>query len=175
MVKSALYAFFKLTNLLSCEVETVVFSAIAFVGSIDASLKMWGQSDLKKLVAYCTIQEMNLILLMFLTGDSSATVCGILFSAAHAFLSSLMFFIVDCIYRRFHTRSVFAIQGLMQRTPNLALLIIGMCVLYAGLPGTIKFSCEFYIFASLLESSWFSCLVLVFILNVFGLIGFSKP
>ena len=175
LVKSALYGFFKLTNLISCEVETVIFSVIAFIGSIDASLKMWGQSDLKKLVAYCTIQEMNLILLMFLTGDSTATLCGIIFSAAHAFLSSLMFFIVDCIYRRFHTRSVFAIQGLMQRTPNLATLIIGMCVLYAGLPGTIKFSCEFYIFASLLESSWLVCVMLIFILNVLGLVGFSKP
>lgn len=96
---------------------------------------------------------MNLILLMFLIGDSSATICGMVFSAAHAFLSSLMFFIVDCIYRRFHTRSVYAVQGLLQKTPNLATLIIGMCVLYAGLPGTIKFSCEFYIFAMLAETS----------------------
>lgn len=175
LVKSALYAFFKITNLISCDIETVLFSTIAFIGSVDASLKMWGQSDLKKLVAYCTIQEMNLILLMFLTGDSSAAVCGILFSAAHAFLSSLMFFLVDCIYRRFHTRSVYGLHGLMQRAPTLGIFIIGMCVLYAGLPGTIKFSCEFYIFATLLESSWLSCILLVFILNVFGLVGFSKP
>lgn len=175
LVKSALYAFFKLTNTISYEVETIIFSVIAFLGAVDASLKMWGQSDLKKLVAYCTIQEMNLILLMFLVGDSTATICGIVFSAAHAFLSTLMFFLVDCIYRRFHTRSVYALQGLLQRTPNLSIAIVGMCVLYAGLPGTIKFSCEFYIFATLIESSWLSCFCLIFILNVFGLVGFSKP
>jgi NADH-quinone oxidoreductase subunit M len=142
-----------LSNLISCEIETVFFSTIAFIGAIDASIKMWGQSDLKKLVAYCTIQEMNLILLMLLLGDSSATICAIVFSAAHAFLSSLMFFIVDCIYRRFHSRSVYSIQGLLHVTPNLGIIIVLMCVLYSGLPGTIKFSCEFFIFSTLMENS----------------------
>lgn len=175
LVKSALFAFFKITNLISCEVETVFFSAVAFIGAIDASLKMWGQSDIKKLVAYCTIQEMNLILLMLLLGDSTASLCAIIFSAAHAFLSSLMFFLVDCIYRRFHSRSVYNINGLLHVTPNLGISIILMCVLYSGLPGTIKFSCEFFIFSTLFESSWISCLILMLVVNVFGLIGFSKP
>jgi NADH:ubiquinone oxidoreductase subunit 4 (subunit M) len=49
-----------------------------------------------------------------------------------------------------------------------------MCVLYAGLPGTLKFTCEFYIFSTLVEMSWASCILLLFIINVFGLIGFSK-
>lgn len=40
LVKSALYAFFKISNLICFEVETVFFSTLAFVGSIDASLKM---------------------------------------------------------------------------------------------------------------------------------------
>lgn len=39
-MKSALYAFFKLTNIIAFEVETIIFSVIAFLGSIDASLKM---------------------------------------------------------------------------------------------------------------------------------------
>ncbi len=174
LVKSALFAFFKITNLLSFEVETVFFSVVAFIGSIDSSLKMWGQSDVKKLVAYCTIQEMNLILLMFLLGDASSNICGIVFSAAHAFLSAFMFYLVDCIYRRFHTRTVYSVQGLLQVTPNIGILIIVMCVIYAGLPGTIKFSCEFFIFSTLIENSWLSCIFLMFVVNVLGLIGFSK-
>jgi NADH:ubiquinone oxidoreductase subunit 4 (subunit M) len=125
-------------------------------------------------VAYCTIQEMNLILLMFLLGDASSNICGIVFSAAHAFLSAFMFYLVDCIYRRFHTRTVYSVQGLLQVTPNIGILIIVMCVIYAGLPGTIKFSCEFFIFSTLIENSWLSCIFLMFVVNVLGLIGFSK-
>jgi NADH:ubiquinone oxidoreductase subunit 4 (subunit M) len=152
LVKTALYGFFKITNLLSYEGPTYLFASVAFMGIIDSSLKLWGQSDLKKIVAYCTIQEMNLIFLLFLIGDVNSTVCGMVFSLAHAMLSSLMFFIVDCIYRRFHTRSIYAVQGLLQQTPNLAISIVVMCVLYAGLPGTLKFNCEINLLVTLSES-----------------------
>jgi NADH:ubiquinone oxidoreductase subunit 4 (subunit M) len=135
---------------------------------------MWGQSDLKKLVAYCTIQEMNLILIVFLWGDSFISICGFFFSAVHAFLSSLMFYLVDCIYRRYHTRSIFAVSGIFTLFPNLGFLIFLMVVFYGGLPGTVKFVCEFYIFNILLSSSFFSCIFLMFTLNFFGLVGFSK-
>lgn len=175
LVKSALFGFFTITNLIGAELNTALFGVIAFLGAIDASLKMWGQSDLKKLVAYCTIQEMNLILISFLIGDTRLTLAGIIFSAAHAFLSALMFYLVDCIYRRVHSRSIYQVQGLLHCCPNLATAIFLMCVLYAGLPGTIKFSCEFFIFSALAESSLFTMLILLFILNVVGLIGFSKP
>lgn len=174
LVKSALYGFYKITNLINLNIDTTIFIVICMFGVIDSSLKMWGQTDLKKLVAYGTIQEMNLIFLVFCWGDSIATIIGIIFSATHAFLSALMFFIVDCIYRRFHTRSLVEINGLLHITPNLAISILTMCVFFAGLPGTIKFISEFYLFSNFLEISPLACLLLMLIANVIGLIGFSK-
>lgn len=144
------------------------------LGVIDSSLKMWGQTDLKKLVAYGTIQEMNIIFLVFCWGDSNIISIGIIFSATHAFLSALMFFIVDCVYRRFHTRSIVEINGLIHLTPNLGILIFIMCIFFSGLPGTIKFISEFYIFSCLVEISPFVCFFYMFTANVFGLVGFSK-
>lgn len=174
LVKSALFGFFKLGGLLFIELSTLPFIIIAFLGAIDASFKLWGQSDLKKLVAYCTIQEMNLILLMFLWGDSYIVVCGFLFSAAHAMLSALMFYLVDCVYRRMHSRSVYTVSGLYTLYPRLGAAIFFMVIFFGGLPGTLKFSCEFFIFSTLLSVSWPMTLVLVFSLNFFGLVGFSK-
>ena len=174
LVKSALYGFYKLTNVLCGDFDTSIFIIIAMLGVIDASLKMWGQTDLKKLVAYGTIQEMNLIYLVFCWGDTNAIVGGILFSATHAFLSALMFFLVDCVYRRFHTRSLVEVNGILHLTPNLGLAILFMCVFFSGLPGTIKFIVEFYIFSGFLEISPISCFILMFVANVLGLIGFSK-
>lgn len=173
-MKSALFGFFKLSNLVFLELNTEFFIFISFLGAIDASFKMWGQSDLKKLVAYCTIQEMNLILIAYLWGDSFIVVCGFFFCAVHAFLSSLMFYLVDCIYRRYHTRSIFAVSGIFTLFPNLGFLIFLMVVFFGGLPGTVKFVCEFYIFSTVLSSSFASCIFLMFTLNFFGLVGFSK-
>ena len=174
LVKSAVYGFYKLTNLLGNDINTTIFSTICIIGIIDASLKMWGQTDLKKLVAYGTIQEMNLIFLTFCWGDTNAILGGILFSATHGALSALMFYIVDCIQRRFNSRSVVELSGILQITPMLGISIIFMCVLYAGLPGTLKFTCEFYIFCGLFEITPILTILIFFIANVLGLIGFSK-
>jgi NADH:ubiquinone oxidoreductase subunit 4 (subunit M) len=65
LVKSAIFGFYKISNVLGGEISTYFFSTICIMGVVDASLKMWSQTDLKKLVAYGTIQEMNLIYLIF--------------------------------------------------------------------------------------------------------------
>lgn len=135
---------------------------------------MWGQTDLKKLVAYGTIQEMNLIFLVFIWGDSKALLGGIIFTVVHAYLSALMFFLVDCIYRRFNSRSIIEVNGILQQSPILGLNVILMTIFFAGLPGTLKFVVEFYIFSGLIEISFTMCFFIIFIANVLGLIGFCK-
>lgn len=174
LVKSAVYGFYKITTLLGNDINTTLFSTICIIGIIDASLKMWGQTDLKKLVAYGTIQEMNLIFLTFCWGDTNAILGGILFSVTHGALSALMFYIVDCLQRRFNSRNVVEISGVLQITPMLGIAIITMCILYSGLPGTLKFTCEFYIFCGLFELTPVLTIVLFFFANVLGLVGFSK-
>jgi NADH:ubiquinone oxidoreductase subunit 4 (subunit M) len=66
LVKTAIYGFYKISNELGSDIDTSFFSVFCIMGVIDASLKMWGQLDLKKLVAYGTVQEMNLIYIAFL-------------------------------------------------------------------------------------------------------------
>ena len=85
-----------------------------------------------------------------------------------------MFYIVDCLQRRFNSRSVTELSGILQITPLLGITNIIMCVLYAGLPGTLKFTCEFYIFSGLFEITPSITMLLFFIANVLGLVGFSK-
>lgn len=174
LVKSALFGFYKLTSLVHTEINTVFFSTLAFIGVLDSSLKMWGQSDLKKLVAYCTVQEMNLIFFLFLLGDSGVLNIGVLFTFTHAFLSVLMFFLVDCLYRRYHSRSIFVVNGVINDAPNLGIAIISMVVFFSGLPGTVKFVCEFFIFSLLSQFSWLFCFFFMLCINFIGLVGFSK-
>lgn len=174
LVKTALFGFYKIINIFGGELNSTLFSAICIIGIIDSSLKMWGQTDLKKLVAYGTVQEMNIIYLTFCWGDSLNIISGILFCVTHALLSSLMFYIVDIIYRRFNSRSVIEICGALQKLPNTGIVIILMCIFFSGLPGTLKFTTEFYIFTSFFDYSPVMCFTTFFIANCLGLIGFSK-
>jgi hydrogenase-4 component F len=129
---------------------------------------------LKKLIAYGTVQEMNLIFIAFCFGDSFFLIGGILFCITHAFLSAYFFYVVDCIQRRYGTRSITEISGLIHLNPNLGMIILFGVILYAGLPGTLKFVSEVYIFSSLVEVTPMVVVCLVFIVNFFGILGFSK-
>lgn len=174
LVKSAVYGFYRLSNLLGGDIDTTFFSVLPILGVLDSSLKMWGQIDLKKLVAYCTIQEMSLLYLVFIWGDTLCFIGGILLCITHSLLSSLMFFLVDCIQRRYKTRLVTELSGIIHTTPNLGISLILMVVLYSGIPGSLKFSSEVYIYSGLLENSPASSIILLFGSNLLGLLGFSK-
>lgn len=174
LVKSAVYGFYKLSNILGGNLESIFCSIFCYLGVLDASFKMWGQTDLKKLVAYGTVQEMSLIYLTLCWGDGTAFLGGVIFCIAHAFLSCLFFYLVDCLYRRYQTRTVVSLFGVLHSTPNLGLGVLFGVILYAGLPGTLKFICEMYIFLGLVDASPLTCIILLYGANFFGLIGFAK-
>jgi NADH:ubiquinone oxidoreductase subunit 4 (subunit M) len=117
---------------------------------------------------------MSLLYLVFVWGDTLCFVGGVMLCVTHSLLSSLMFFLVDCIQKRYKSRLVSEISGLIHTTPNLGVSIIVMVVLYSGLPGTLKFISELYIFSGLIEVAPFTCIVILFGANFLGLIGFSK-
>jgi NADH:ubiquinone oxidoreductase subunit 4 (subunit M) len=54
------------------------------------------------------------------------------------------------------------------------LAILFSCIFYSGLPGTIKFITEFYILTGLVETAPYMTIILIFMVNFIGLIGFSK-
>jgi len=85
-----------------------------------------------------------------------------------------MFFLVDCVQRRYKSRLVSELSGIIHTTPNLGISVLLMIVLYSGLPGTLKFISELYIYSGLLESTPFVSIILLFGSNFIGLIGFSK-
>ena len=174
LVKSALFGFYKFNNLLSFQLNTYLAVLVCFVGSLDASFKMWHQVDLKKLVAYGTIQEMNLIFIPFCFGDSFFLFGGVLFCLTHGFLSAYFFFLVDCIQRRCNSRSISEVCGLFSLAPNLGFITFLGVLLYSGLPGTLKFISEVYIFIGLLNTTPLTLVILVFGVNFLGILGFSK-
>lgn len=174
LVKVAALGFYKFSLAIGGCCDNSIFIVVCIMGIIDASLKLFSQTDIKKLVAYCTILEMNLIYLSIIWGDSIILFGGLFFVYTHGFLSSLMFFLVDCVQKRYSSRNVTAVCGVLHTTPNLAIAIFVMCVIFSGIPGTTKFTAELNIFLFLFNYSPFLTCVLMFIVNFLGIVGFSK-
>jgi formate hydrogenlyase subunit 3/multisubunit Na+/H+ antiporter MnhD subunit len=85
-----------------------------------------------------------------------------------------MFFIVDCIQRRFNTRAISELTGILHVTPNLGIVIFIMCILYSGIPGTMKFVCEFYLFTQFMQVSILLSVLLLLFANIIGVVGFCR-
>ena len=173
LVKSALFGLYKTLFYINSWFNLYPLLCLIVLGFFDSSIKFWSQTDLKKLVAYCTIQEMNLLILIFIFGNSKLVYTGVLFVLTHGLLSCLMFFLVDLIYKRYLTRSTTIISGLLVACPNLSLIIIIMQLCFVGIPGTIKFLVEFNLFTSISLSFPFLTILLI-IINLVASIGFSK-
>jgi NADH:ubiquinone oxidoreductase subunit 4 (subunit M) len=174
LVKVAALGFYKFSLPLGGNINTSIFLAICIISIVDASLKLFSQTDLKKTVAYCTILEMNLIFLCVIWGNTNILLGSIYFIYTHAFLSSLMFFLVDCLQKRYNTRNVTSLCGVIHTTPNLGIAIFIMIVIFSGVPGSMKFVAEITIFSSLNQFSPFFCGFLILIVNFLGMIGFCK-
>lgn len=173
LVKTALYGIWIFSHTNSIFSHSL-FLLVAVVGVIDSSLKMWAQVDLKKLVAYGTVQEMNLILVGFILGSGSVVKAAALFILAHTILSTIFFLFADSLYRRFSARSTSSVRGLLQSMPGLGYVLFVCCLFFAGLPFTLKFVVEVFIFTQLFNISLGLVCTCLFICNWFGIISFMK-
>ncbi len=174
LVKTALYCFYKFSLILNINSIPVFSLIICLLGIFDASLKMWGQVDIKKLIAYATIQEMNCIYFLLCLGDSWSIHIVTVFLFAHGVLSALMFYIIELIYKRTNTRSSYKISGLSELYPSLAIVIWSMILIYMGLPCFLKFFVEVAFIAVLFEFNSVLAVCSAIILMIVGGIGFIR-
>ena len=172
LVKTALYGFYKLFFFLFFDALIISFT-ILFFSIIDVSLKFYSQVDLKKLIAYSTVQEMNLIFCGLIWNTKKSFVYVALFSLTHALLSTIFFFLVDIIYNRYYSRSVYNIIGVFELYPYISYLIILACLNYNGFPFSLKFFLELFFFNMIIEINFFNSLLLLISLNWLGTINFT--
>lgn len=103
---------------------------------------MWTCTDIKKLIAFATIQEMNLIVLfLFISGVNNYSILSI-FLLVHGVLSSLFFFLVDQVQKTFGTRNILSISGSIYYLPTLSALVWGALLVFRGFPFFVKFFIE---------------------------------
>lgn len=173
LVKAAVYGVYKFSFLFTGDFSWC-FLTLVFLSIVDSSLKMCTQVDLKKLVAFSTIQEMGLITFLLITPTTQTNQILYVFVIFHTFISGLFFWIVDCIYRRLGTRLVYNVNGLINLFPKLSYIIILAVYLFMGLPFTIKFSIELWVFKSLLHYNIWVSLTMSFFINYISVLFFFK-
>ncbi|HAM35907.1 MAG TPA: oxidoreductase [Elusimicrobia bacterium] len=123
-----------------------ILVVIAVINIVYGALCAMAQQDMKKMVAYSSINHMGYCLL----GIAGVTATG--FSGAllqmvnHGIITGMLFLLVGVIYDRAHTRDISAFGGLAAKVPIYAGIMSLACFASLGLPGLAGFVSEFLCF-----------------------------
>lgn len=141
---------------------------LCLFGLFSALLQVDIEVDLKKIVALLTVVEMHIFCIFLFIDTALFTDFLALAVATHCWVSSLQFILVDIISRRYYSRNLEHLYGIMSGSPLLVKLIFVIIFIFGSIPGTNVFMIELcmQIYASLI----FCGFVLVFCLQFLSVV-----
>jgi len=141
------------------------FVLIAFINIVYGALCAMAQTDMKKMVAYSSINHMGYCMLGIAAVSATGFNGAVLQMINHGIITGALFLLVGVIYDRAHTRDIAAFGGLGSKLPVYAGLMTLTCFASLGLPGLAGFISEFLCFLGA-----FPAWKLYTILSVFGIL-----
>ncbi|MBS9405322.1 NADH-quinone oxidoreductase subunit M [Halomonas sp. TRM85114] len=138
----------------------MVILVFGVVSALYGAFAALAQTDLKRLVAYTSINHMGYVIVgvavAALTLDPSVRAVAldgaVLQMFSHGLVTGALFFLVGMIQERAHSREMGAFGGLLKTVPLLGWSFILAAFASLGLPGLAHFPAEFQIFLSTLGS-----------------------
>jgi proton-translocating NADH-quinone oxidoreductase chain M len=126
-------------------VQPLLF-VIAFVTIVWGSVLSLAQRDLKRLVAYSSINHMGIVLLAIALDSSLGLLAAVLLMFAHGIVSGLLFMASGSVHHQYGTRDISSLGGITPTAPALATMIMAGSLASLGLPALISFPAEFTAF-----------------------------
>jgi NADH-quinone oxidoreductase subunit M len=118
---------------------------LAVVGIVYGAILAFGQTDLKRLVAYTSVSHMGFVLLGVFAGDRTALSGAVMQMVAHGVSTGALFIIVGMIQERIHTRDMGSMGGFWSSAPRLSGVGLVFALASLGLPGFANFVAEFLV------------------------------
>ena len=139
---------------------------LALISIVYGALVAMAQTDLKKMIAYSSVNHMGYVMLgiaaaaympatafvrgadvaNLLTSRATALNGAVLQMVAHGIITGALFFLVGALYERAHIRDVDGFGGLAKQMPTYAGITMLACFASLGLPGLLGFVAEFMVF-----------------------------
>jgi NADH-quinone oxidoreductase subunit M len=118
---------------------------LAVVGILYGALLAYGQTDLKRLVAYTSVSHLGFVLLGIFAGSRLALEGAFVTIIAHGLSTGTLFMLVGMIQHRTHTREMDKLGGLWTTIPRLSGSGLFFVLASIGLPGLGDFVGEFLV------------------------------
>nr|YP_010411425.1 NADH dehydrogenase subunit 4 [Coraebus cloueti]URN73071.1 NADH dehydrogenase subunit 4 [Coraebus cloueti] len=140
---------------------------VSIVGGVISSLICIRQTDMKSLVAYSSVAHMGLVLGGILSLFSWGFNGALIMMVAHGLCSSGLFCLVNLLYERSGSRSIYLNKGLVNLIPNLSLFWFLFLACNMAAPPSLNLFGEIMLISSMTAWSHFS-MVLVGMISFFS-------
>jgi proton-translocating NADH-quinone oxidoreductase chain M len=119
---------------------------VAFASIIWGAVLSLSQRDLKRLVAYSSINHMGIVLLAIAVYSNLGVLAAVLLMFAHGIVSALLFMVAGSVHHTFGSRDIVTVNGITPKTPVLSTMTMVGSLASLGLPALISFPAEFTAF-----------------------------
>jgi len=151
----------------------LVIGIAAFLSVFVATVYMIKVKNIKRMLAYSSIEHMGLVILGIAAGGIGYY-AAILHIILHAFVKSSMFFQFTQLYRVFQSKSIYHVGNYFKYNASGAMVLLLGFISVTAMPPSGLFVSEFLIFRSLFEANQIILLVVVLILLTMIIWAFGK-
>lgn len=188
MIKTGIYGILRMITLVDTPSITISY-VVLIIGLLSASygiLYAISQEDLKKMLAYSSIENIGIITIGIGVGMLGLAynyppivmlgfLGALLHVINHSIFKSLLFCSAGNLYTKLHTKDIEKMGGLMKVMPRTGLLFLIGSLAISGLPPFNGFISEFMIYASMFiglgDKNFFIVLSLLFAISVLAFVG----
>ena len=188
MIKTGIYGILRAISFIGTPSKTIAFIVfiVSLVTALYGILYATTQNDIKKLLAYSSIENIGIIgtglgigmigsaynqPLVEILGYSG----GILHILNHSVFKELLFLAAGSVYTKTHTRDIEKLGGLIKTMPKTGMLFLTAAVAICALPPLNGFVSEFLIYMGMFKglaiNNFFTMLVMLFGIACLALVG----
>ena len=184
IVKLGIYGIIRMITFLNSDFVLLgeIILSISVLTGIYGILNATVHRDFKRMLAYCTIDNIGIIGIgigigLIGIGNSSPVMFFLGFGGAllhvlnHSLFKSLLFYSAGSVFQQCHTRDMEQLGGLIKRMPRTAAIFLVGALAIGGLPPFNGFVSEFIIYSGLIEGIHVNSLsqIILLVLSLAGL------
>lgn len=166
--------FYSISELVNPGFASSLLLTFGVLSLVIAALFMVSSRDLKRMLAYSSIENMGLIAIGFGIGSPLAIAGAVLQVIAHSITKPILFFSAGNVIQAYGTRDMKEIRGLGKTMPKTAFMLTAGALAIVGAPPFAVFVSEFTLLSATIEADmfWLTALMILALAIVFA--GFTR-